>query len=211
MLTSLYVEGSGPLHRISAGRKLAGLAIAGAGLFLVRAPLLLGLALLIAVGLYLTAGLPVGQALRRLVPTLVSVALLMVFNLVFLSPSEVGILTLRILALVFAAAAVTATTPLPDMMEAISRFLRPLERIGLLRAGDAGLVVGLCLRFVPEIVTRYRALTEAHRARGLKVRPLTLLGPLIILTLRQADDIAAAIDARGLRAAKASPSVPDKG
>ncbi len=66
-------------------------------------------------------------------------------------------------------------------------------------ADDVGLAVGLVLRFVPEILGRYQAIREAHTARGLKVRPMTLLAPLIILTLRDADKIAAAIDARGFR------------
>lgn len=200
MLTSLHVEGRRGLHRLGAGAKLAGLAAAGAGLFLVSSPLVLGAALAVAAMLYLTAGMTPGTALRRIAPTLYSSALLMAFNLVFLPPAEVLVLALRILTLVFAAAAVTATTRLEAMMAAVNRLMRPFERLGLLRPGDAGLTVGLCLRFVPEILARYHALAEAHRARGIKLRPLTMIGPLIILTLRQADDIAAAIDARGLRA-----------
>lgn len=135
--------------------------------------------------------------------TLYSLLFLMVLNLIFLPLAEVQILTLRFLALVFAAAAVTATTPLDAMMDVVNRIMRPFEKLGFVRQGDAGLTVGLCVRFVPEILARHHALVEAHKARGLKVRPLTLLGPLIILTLKQADDVAAAIDARGLRGAQA--------
>ena len=76
---------------------------------------------------------------------------------------------------------------------------RPLERAGLVRADDIGLAVGLVVRFVPEILSRYQAIREAHAARGLKLRPTTILVPLIILTLRDADNVAAAIDARGIR------------
>jgi biotin transport system permease protein len=54
-------------------------------------------------------------------------------------------------------------------------------------------------RFVPEIFARYGEIAAAHKARGLPVRPLTLLVPLIILTLKDADTIAMAIDARGFR------------
>jgi biotin transport system permease protein len=71
--------------------------------------------------------------------------------------------------------------------------------MGLVRAADIGLAVGLVVRFVPEIFDRYQAIREAHEARGLKVRLSTILVPLIILTLRDADSIAAAIDARGIR------------
>jgi biotin transport system permease protein len=75
----------------------------------------------------------------------------------------------------------------------------PLEKIGLVKAADIGLAVGLVVRFVPEIVSRYQAIREAHEARGLTIRVRTMLVPLIILTLRDADQIAAAIDARGIR------------
>lgn len=204
MLSSLYVEGNGPLHRASAGMKLGGLALAGTVLFVIHTPVVLAVSLLVAATAYFTAGLPLRAALARLKPTLWSLVFLMILNLFLLPWQEVGILAMRILALVFAAAAVTATTPLADMMQAVDRLLRPLERMGLLRAGDAGLALGLCLRFIPDVIGRYHALAEAHKARGLKMRFATVIGPLIILTLKQADEVAAAIDARGLRA----PSTP---
>jgi biotin transport system permease protein len=75
----------------------------------------------------------------------------------------------------------------------------PLEKVGLVRAADIGLAVGLVVRFAPEVLARYRAIREAHQARGLKIRLSTTLVPLIILTLRDADAIADAIDARGIR------------
>ena len=59
--------------------------------------------------------------------------------------------------------------------------------------------LGLVLRFVPEISGRYEALKEAHAARGIPVKLSRMLGPLIISTLKDADRIAEAIDARGIR------------
>lgn len=206
MLSALHVPGRGPLHRLGARTKLAGLAFCGFVLFWVHSPTILAVFLAAGVLLTLSAGLSPGEALRRLRPTLVSVALLMALNLFFMPPAEVGVLTLRILGLVFLAAAVTAATPLAAMMEAVNGFARPLERMGLVRPNDAGLAMGLAIRFVPEIVARTHALREAHRARGLRLRPLTLLGPLVIGTLREADAVAAAIDARGLRAPPSTPT-----
>lgn len=207
MLTSLYVEGRGPLHRVTAGTKLAGLAIAGVALFFVTQPWLLAVFLIFSALAYITAGLSIREALRRIAPTLWSLLFLLAVNLFLLPWPDAAVLGLRILTLVFAAAAVTATTPLAEMMAVVDRVARPLEKLNLLRPGDAGLAFGLCLRFVPDILSRYEALREAHRARGLKVRVLTLLGPLIILTLKQADEVASAIDARGLRgASKPFPS-----
>ena len=84
-------------------------------------------------------------------------------------------------------------------IDEITALAMPLERLGLLKAADIGLAIGLVIRFVPEILDRYDAIREAHQARGIKVRLATTLTPLIILTLRDADNIAAAIDARGIR------------
>jgi len=84
-------------------------------------------------------------------------------------------------------------------MDEITVMLQPLERLGLMRAADVSLALGLVLRFVPEILDRYENIREAHRARGLPIQPLTLFVPLIILTLKDADTIAMAIDARGFR------------
>ena len=106
---------------------------------------------------------------------------------------------LIVLSLVLFAAAVTATTTISAFMDEVTILLTPLERLGLVRAADVSLALGLVLRFVPDIFARYEAIREAHRARGLPVRPLTIIGPLIILTLKDADTIAAAIDARGFR------------
>jgi biotin transport system permease protein len=94
---------------------------------------------------------------------------------------------------------VTATTTIADFIAAITALLLPLERLGLMKASDGGLAFGLVLRFVPEIANRYEMLKEAHAARGLVLRPHRIIGPLIISTLKEADAIAQAIDARGIR------------
>ena len=206
MLTSLHIEGDSPLHRLGAGFKLGALALVSIGLFLIDSHLALALCLAAAVLAYLSSGVGLAEGLRRLRPVLWSLAFLMLLNLFFMPAREVAVLALRILSLVFCAAAITATTPVAGMMAVVDRLARPLERLGALRPGDAGLALGLCLRFVPDILGRYETLREAHKARGLKLRLPTLLGPLIILTLKQADDVAMAIDARGLRGARSTSS-----
>jgi biotin transport system permease protein len=150
---------------------------------------------------YLSTGVGLCNGVRRLVPALLSIFLLMLLNLFFLPWQEVAVIAMRIVCLVLCAAVVTATTSLAEIMQVIDRVALPLERLGALKPGDAGLAVGLCMRFIPDTVACYKALREAHRARGLKVRFSTLLGPLIILTLKQADQVATAIEARGLRGA----------
>lgn len=198
-MKTLYVEGDGVFHRLSARRKLALLLAVSIALFLTRSPLLLLLALGLSAGLFATIGLGFREGFRRLRPLIVSIALLFGINWLVNGPDVAIVAALRLLALMFVAAAVTASTPVAAFIEEITALARPLERAGLVKAADLGLAVGLTLRFLPEIVSRYQAIRDAHRARGLTVKFRTVMIPLVILTLRDADQIAAAIDARRIR------------
>ncbi|MBB3648497.1 biotin transport system permease protein [Rhizobium sp. BK619] len=198
-MQSLYVEGNSIMHRLSPRVKLLSLAIFSIVLFITGNLVLLSLAVLAAAILYSMVGLPMGAALRRLRPIFLTIAVVALFNLLFNPWQQALVPPLRLTALMLLAAAVTATTSITAFIDEVTALARPLERAGRVRADDIGLALGLVLRFVPEIVDRYQAIREAHRARGLKVRPASLLAPLIILTLKDADNIAAAIDARGIR------------
>ncbi|MCM2476900.1 energy-coupling factor transporter transmembrane protein EcfT [Rhizobium sp. CG5] len=198
-MKSLYVGGSGFLYRLSPKLKLGGLAVLALALFFTRNPALLGPALLAAALVYFNLHRSLRAALQPLKAVLATIVLVALFNLIFTSREEAIVTVLRLTALVFMAASVTATTTIGQFIDTVTKAAAPLEKIGLIKAADIGLAVGLVLRFVPEILSRYEAIREAHRARGLAVRPLTMLGPLMILTLKDADNIAAAIDARGIR------------
>ncbi len=199
MLTSLHIEGDSFMHRLPVRAKLVALVVLSVGLFLSASLAVQAIAFVIAAALYLSVGLSLKEALKRVGFVFLTIFFLAAVNLFYLSVAEVATLTLRLMALVLFAAAVTATTTISAFMDEITVLLSPLERLGWLKAADVSLALGLVLRFVPDIFARYQAIREAHRARGLPVRPLTIIGPLIILTLKDADTIAAAIDARGFR------------
>lgn len=199
MLNGLDIEGDSPLHRLPVRGKLVLLFVVAIGLFLVSDLRLLVPALALCAALYLSTGIGLGNALRRTRLVLFTVLILAGANYLFHSLHEAVVVFCRLSALVLLAAAVTATTGISAFMDEITRLLTPLERFGFVRAADVSLAVGLVIRFVPEIFARYQDIADAHRARGLPVRPLTTLVPLIILTLKDADTIAMAIDARGFR------------
>ena len=199
MLNGLDIDGATPLHRMPVRGKLALLFLAAIALFTVGDLRLLVPALVLAAALYLSTGIGPAEAFRRVRFVLFTVLLVAAANWFLHSPHEAFVVLCRLFALVLLAAAITATTGISAFMDEITRLLLPLERFGLVRAADVSLAVGLVIRFVPEILARYHDIAEAHRARGLPVRPLTTLVPLIILTLKDADTIAMAIDARGFR------------
>lgn len=199
MLNSLYLEGNSLFHRLSAKVKLALLLVVGLGLALSSSLLVQALATLLFGMIYDRLGLGFRQAFARIRPVVVTIALFAIINALVLTPHDALVNSLRLLAVVFLAATITATTSISAFMEALMVILMPLERVGLIKAADVSLALGLVLRFVPDIARRYQALKDAHLARGLTVRPLHMIGPLIILTLKEADSIADAIDARGIR------------
>lgn len=199
MLNGLDIEGNSPLHRLPVRGKLIVLFAAAIVLFLLSDLRLLVPALGLSVALYFSTGIGLAEAVRRTRFVLFTVLLVAAANYIFQSPHEGAVVFCRLSTLVLLAAAVTATTGISAFMDEITRLIAPLERFGFVRAADVSLAVGLVIRFVPEIFARYGEIAAAHKARGLPVRLLTTLVPLIILTLKDADTIAMAIDARGFR------------
>ncbi|MBW8445665.1 MAG: energy-coupling factor transporter transmembrane protein EcfT [Arenimonas sp.] len=198
-MRSLHVAGNSLMHQTKPAVKIAGLALMAVLIFLTRDPRLLAPALVASGALYFSLGQPLRAALSPLKPVFLTIAIVGLFHLLLTSAEEAMVTVLRLSTLMLLGAAVTATTTVSAFIETISKAASPLERIGLVRASDIGLSVGLVVRFVPEILSRYEAIREAHRARGIRPKIATILGPLVIATLRDADSIAEAIDARGIR------------
>ncbi|MBC7313987.1 MAG: energy-coupling factor transporter transmembrane protein EcfT [Rhizobium sp.] len=198
-MKSLHVPGNSLMHRMKPSVKMAGLALIGVLIFLTRDPHLLVPVLVAAALLYFTLGQPLRAALSPLKPVFLTIAIVGLFHLLLTSAEEAMVTVLRLSTLMLLGAAVTATTTVSAFIETITKAAAPLERLGLVKAADIGLSVGLVVRFVPEILSRYEAIREAHRARGIRPKIATMLGPLVIATLKDADSIAEAIDARGIR------------
>ena len=196
MIEPLYVRGRSPLHRVPAAFKLAALVAAGAGLFAVHQAWLLAVALAVSGVLVWSTG--VGAAalwrqLRGLIWVLVAIG---VFAGVFQGWLQAAVVLLRIAALVGLALAVTLSTRTSDLIAVCERVLQPLQRLGVLDAGKVALALALALRFVPEIWRHYQEIREAQAARGLGRHPLALIVPLVVRTLKRAEQVAQAIDAR---------------
>ncbi|HZX88753.1 MAG TPA: energy-coupling factor transporter transmembrane protein EcfT [Reyranella sp.] len=106
------------------------------------------------------------------------------------------IVSLRILAMILLANAVTMTTRMDAMMDAIEPALAPLGWIGLSPRAVA-LAVAMMIRFVPLLFALWEALNEAYRARTGKRGGWRLLSAFCIQTLRLSHHTAEALAARG--------------
>ncbi|MFK3778046.1 energy-coupling factor transporter transmembrane component T family protein [Agrobacterium sp. NPDC089420] len=204
-MKSLHVEGTGWLYRVSPRLKLVTLMGFSIALFLTRDLPVLGCAVVLAAIILRETRLSLREFGLRLRPAMLTIFLVAAFSYLLLPAQDASVNLLRLTALALLATAVTITVSISEFMDEIALAAAPLERLGLVKAADIGLAVGLVVRFVPEIVNRYHAVRDAHRARGLPVRMATIIVPLVIMTLKDADAIADAIDARGFRGQSLAP------
>ncbi|GAA4005963.1 energy-coupling factor transporter transmembrane protein EcfT [Allokutzneria multivorans] len=196
-MLSLYRPGTSALHRLPVGVKLVVLLLSGIGLFFVTNPFVLGGFLLVVVGLWSLARVPLVELLRQLRPLALVLALLGVAQVLLLGWVSALVVLLRLIALILLATLVTMTSRTDDMISALERAASPLRVFGL-RPHRIAFVLSLTLRFIPLIKEKADEIRTAQRARGVERSSLALLLPLLVKVLRMADHIAEALDARGL-------------
>jgi biotin transport system permease protein len=195
-MMSGYLARATWLHRLPAGLKL--LIVAGLSLVLlpVRDWQFLALGLAVVAGVYGALG---RDALRRLglfkpiVPLLIIIGGLQGLS----SRWEDGAsAVLRLLLMVLVADLVTMTTTMSALMDAIEPLFRLLRPLGA-NSRKIALSVALVLRFIPVLLANWRAREEAWRSRSRRRIPLRIIVLFLIETLRLADHVAEALDARG--------------
>ncbi len=196
MMQGLYLSGVSLIHRMQAGLKLLILLAAGWSLMWVTRPAWLLAVCLVVLMLFWIARVPLREVWLRIKPLawfLLAIGLYVAWADGWHAAVAA---TLRLASLVMLALLVTLTTPLPAMMDVVTLVMRPLERMGLLHAERVSLAFGMTLRMVPELHAQWNHIREAQAARGLESHPVALIVPMLVRTLRRADDMADAIDSR---------------
>ncbi len=193
----LFVPGTSVVHRLPVTVKLLLLVAAGAASFLVRQPWQAGLALALAVAAHLAARVPVRvltAQVRPLVPVLVLVGVLQGLVSGWRTAAVVvGVVA----ALVLTAGLVTLTTRTTDLVDVLVRAMGPFRRLGV-DPERVGLLLALSIRSVPVVVGLAREVRDAQRARGTGTSARAYAVPLLIRSLRHADDLGEALAARGV-------------
>ena len=196
-LLGLYVPGRSILHRIPAGAKLLGLI----GLAVISQ--LLGqwwqrcLLLTVVLLLYPLARIGLGFALRQLRSLWWVLAAIAVAQIVFAGWRLAVSVVATIALLVLAAGLVTLTTTTTALSDVVVRVLGPFRRFGV-APERVGLLMALSIRAVPVVLGLAEQIRDAHRARGLPIRPRTFAVPLLVRALRHAQQLGDALIARGL-------------
>ncbi|MEV4074857.1 energy-coupling factor transporter transmembrane protein EcfT [Nonomuraea fuscirosea] len=196
-LLGAYVPGSSPLHRLPAGVKLAGLAVACTVLVLLGSPAALGVAAVVVAGLYALSRVSLAAAWAQVKPVRWFAVALFGMQWLFVDLQGALSTVLRVVLAVALAGLVTLTTRASAMMAALERCLSPARFVGL-DPFRLSLLLSLTIRSVPvvaELATRVR---EAQRARGVERSVRAFAVPLVVGSLRHADALGEALSARGL-------------
>ncbi|MFB8190746.1 energy-coupling factor transporter transmembrane component T [Microbacterium sp. NPDC055988] len=196
-MIALYRPGTGILHRAPAGLKLAALAVGALLLSLYpHDGVSIALSLLGVLALYGLGAMPIGVPLLEVWRLRWIILVLALALVIFVSPLAAWISTGRVVAVLLLASLLTLTTRMADLVAVLQRIVRPLRRFGLDPAAVA-LTISLTITTIPVIAGFVDRVRDAARARGVRLGVRGVV-PLLVLSLRHADDVGDALAARGL-------------
>ncbi|MEU0314971.1 energy-coupling factor transporter transmembrane protein EcfT [Nocardioides sp. NPDC006273] len=197
MTIGLYRAGDTVLHRLPVGAKMLGLAVLSVAIVALRGPLLslgfLGVAIVLA--LIGRLDLPsTARALRAVLVIALVIALLQWWLFTFDRAVEslLDLVSLGLLALTL-----TSTTPTTETLDAVVRWIRPLQRFGL-DPERVALTISMAIQALPGTLTLAQETRDAARARGLGRSPRAYLSPFVIRVVARAHETGDALKARGL-------------
>ncbi|MBN1104641.1 MAG: energy-coupling factor transporter transmembrane protein EcfT [Deltaproteobacteria bacterium] len=223
--TGMYVEGESVAHRLDPRVKIV--SVIGIS-FLILSGSLFALAALsgFLLWMYRAAGLPFRRLYGSLRPATGFLVLLFVLHLAFTEgrplppfpPWRVTVtyeglhggtlVTWRFALLLAWASVLTMTTSSIEMVGGVEALLRPLPFMRT-RSQDLALMISMAMRFVPTMREEMDRVKMAQLSRGASygTGPLlqrakavtSLMWPVILGTLRRADNLATAMEARGYR------------
>ena len=186
------------LHRWPAGPKLFGLILLASTFVLVTNPWWLAVAAVALFWVWRSVTGPINwHDWRHAFWVVITMAVVVLYVMVFAGLSQGLVVLFRLLALLFAALAVVASTPISAMMQVVQEVLEPLGRRGWVNPERVALTFGLCLRLIPVLLEQWQEIREAQMARGVSAAPHALLVPMLVRTIGRAEELAQAIDARG--------------
>jgi len=125
-----------------------------------------------------------------------------------------AITTWQFMLLLMAGSILMMTTSPSELVPGFERLLRPLK-IFRIPSHDVALMISIALRFVPTLLEELEGIKEAQMARGacfscgpllqrIKAHMLLLM-PLIVNTIRRAEELVAAMESRGYHKGSRTP------
>ncbi|WP_052521647.1 energy-coupling factor transporter transmembrane component T family protein [Agreia bicolorata] len=146
---------------------------------------------------YACAGLSARVLASQVVAARWIILFMLAPQLLFLPAIDAVTNTARVALIVILAALFTLTTRIPDLLDATERACAPFRRFGI-RPEAVALVLALTITSIPVIAGFAATIRDAQRARGIPPHRLSFAVPLLIMSLKHADDLADAVSARGI-------------
>ncbi|QPK82548.1 energy-coupling factor transporter transmembrane protein EcfT [Corynebacterium qintianiae] len=193
----VYVPGDTPLHRTPPTVKLLALLVFAVLITALPTQPWHTVAALFAVSvLYTLARIPFGTAVRQLTPVVPLVALLGAYLWWQNGPAQALTITFGLLATLAAANLLTLTTTIEQLMTALERNMAPLARFGL-PVKNISLAISLTVRLIPLMLQTVNEVLDARKARGAGLSLAAFGTPVVIRSIRRAQNVGEALMARG--------------
>jgi biotin transport system permease protein len=192
-----YLPGDSVVHRAPAGLKLAVLAVGLLALGLFRSPQTVATAAVLTVGAGAATRLGALALWAQVRPVVLVAVVIGALQIWLVGPVQAAVVVGWLVVAVLAAGLVTMTTPVTDLLDAVVAAVRPLRRLGV-EPERVALVLALAVRCVPVIAGLAQDVQQARLARGAGRSVRALAVPLVIRTVRYADQLGEALAARGV-------------
>ena len=223
MILGRYIPGNSIIHRLDPRSKLVAMILLIIIAFWANNPIT-NLILFIATGiLVVLSEVPLSFFIKGLRSMFFLIAFTTLFQLFFISGGQVlfemgfikitsygieqaGIIFCRFVLIIFFSTLLTLTTMPLSLATAVESLLGPLKRFKV-PVHEIGLMLSMSLRFVPTLMDDTIRIMNAQKARGVdfgegnviqKVKAMIpILIPLFATSLKRADSLATAMEARG--------------
>ena len=196
-LIGMYQPADTWLHHRSAGSKVLGLLVASTVVVLADGPPTVAGELAITLAVAASARMPLRVLLRTLLRLLVVITVLASYLLWQQGWDRAVESVGDLVTLVLLATVLTATTPVDEMLDTITRALRPLRHCGVDPEGVA-LAFSLMIRSIPTTIRIAEETRDAAVARGLERDPRARLTPVVLRVVAHAQATGDALHARGI-------------
>lgn len=190
------------LSRTPAGWKFGTLLAISISLYLISSWQVLLALLLVSIATLVSARVDFKQLRMPLVTLAAILAVVLILLGIQTGWLNATIAVLRLLTMCIFAYSVSLTTSFDAMLELFQKVASPLRVLGA-NPAQIALALSMAIRFIPELKRVYLEVREAQHARGLGNNPLAVSVPLVIRSLKIADETAEALDARGYDSAPA--------
>lgn len=228
MILGRYIPGDSIIHRLDPRSKLLAMFLLIVISFWANNPIT-NLLLFVVTGIFISlSGVPLSFFIKGLRSMFFLIAFTTIFQLFFITGGQVlweigfikitshgieqaGIIFCRFVLIIFFSTLLTLTTMPLSLATAVESLLSPLKRFKV-PVHEIGLMLSMSLRFVPTLMDDTTRIMNAQKARGVdfdegsivqKVKALIpILIPLFATSLKRADSLAIAMEARGYQGGK---------